>query len=188
MHTELHMVWGLSKHLAFGYLLYSLAQHVRGRSPTGMTTGVLALGIVFPDLIDKPLTFLGILEYGRGPAHSLLIAGPIIVIVHLFSNRWNHPEFGTAFAVGYISHIPVDMYGPLLTGHHSIDTAFLFWPVVIEYPLGILPPYLPISRYLLFSVIIAGAFCLWVYDMIPVLFDLPSIPDLESDILGLKGP
>lgn len=184
MHTIFHIIWGMSKHVAFGYLVYSLVQHKRGRSPTGRTTSMLLFGIAFPDLIDKTLTLAGAVGYGRSFAHSLITASAIIVVTTLLARRWNRADSGTAFAVGYLLHIPVDMYGPLLTGKYSMDTAFLFWPVVVEHPLGVMTPELPVSRNAIFSVVIASAFCLWLYDRMPVVSDIARF---SYSRLGARG-
>lgn len=172
MHTLAHVVWGVAKHVAFGYLVYSVVRHRRGKSPTGKTTAVVVFGVLFPDVVDKPLAYVGVVEYGRSVAHSLLTATVILVVVVRLARRWNRAELGTAFGIGYLSHVPVDMYGPILLGNQSIDTAFLFWPVVVEYPVGIGTPGFFVAKETTFTVIIVAAFCLWLYDRMPVVSDI----------------
>lgn len=167
MHSLVHMVWGVFKHVATGYLIYSVVEHRRDRSPTGRTASILVLGVVFPDLVDKSLTYAGVLTYGRGFAHSLFTATGIICLVVFLTRRVNRSRLGFAFGLGYVSHLPVDMYGTLLTGSQPMDTAFLLWPVVVEYSLGIATPELPIARNTVFAIIGLGAICLWVYDGLP---------------------
>lgn len=169
MHTVSHVVWGVSKHLAFGYLVYSVVRHRRGRSPTGWTTVALLVGIAFPDLVDKSLAAASVVGYGRSFAHSLLTATAVLAAVTRLAHRWESEELGAAFAVGYLSHLPVDMYGPLLTGYQSMDTAFLFWPVVVEYSLGVPTPELPVGRDAVFTAVIASALSLWLSDRLPPL-------------------
>ncbi len=166
------MAWGVSKHLAFGYLLYSIIHHWRGSSPDWNTVSVLLFATICPDLIDKPLVFSGFLNYGRGFAHSLLVALPIILFALFLTRRLNRGELGTAFAIGYLSHVPVDLYGPLLTGRTTMDTAFLFWPVLVEHSLGIQTPEFWLSRSVLFLIILFSAFVLWLYDGMPIVADI----------------
>lgn len=169
MHTAFHVVWGVSKHIAFAYLVYSLTRHLRGESPTGLNTGLLLFGVTFPDTVDKLLVAGGTLSYGRAFAHSLLTMAFLIGCLALVARTWGGTERAKAFSMGYLLHVPVDMYGPLLTGKYSMDTAFLFWPVVVEYPLGIATPELPVARRTLFGVVIGSALLLWLYDFAPSL-------------------
>lgn len=171
MHSLVHVVWGVFKHVATGYLIYSVVEHGRGRSPTGTTASVLVVGVLFPDFVDKSLTYAGVLEYGRGFAHSLFTATAIICLVGFLTRRRDRARLGLAFGLGYVSHLPVDMYGTLLTGSQPMDTAFLLWPVVVEYSLGIPTPELPVSRTTVFTLVGISAICLWVYD------GLPGVPD-----------
>lgn len=169
MHSLLHVIWGASKHVAFGYLIYSIIEHRQGRPLTDRRVVVLLFGVLFPDLVDKSLVVVGLLSYGRGFAHSLITASVLITVVYLITRRKGRPDLGRAFGLGYLLHIPIDLYGPLLTGHHPIDTAFLFWPVVTEYSLGVMPPDMPVSRNVIFGVIMIAAVGLWVYDGAPVV-------------------
>jgi len=168
MHTIVHVAWGVSKHVAFGYLVYSILRHGRGLSPTDEATAVLLVGTVFPDLVDKLLVVAGVVGYGRSFAHSLLTAAGILLLADVLARRADRRDLHTAFGVGYLSHVAVDMYGPLLTGSQAMDTAFLFWPLVVEYPLGVPTPELPVSRFLVFSAVTASAVGLWLYDGLPL--------------------
>ncbi|RLM56889.1 metal-dependent hydrolase, partial [Halorubrum sp. Atlit-26R] len=59
-------------HLAFAYLWYALyAASSTHRLPARLALLPLAVGSQFPDLIDKPLAYIGVLTYGRSLAHSL---------------------------------------------------------------------------------------------------------------------
>lgn len=172
MHSLGHMLWGVTKHVAFGYLIYSLVQHYQGRAPTGQTTSVVLLGAIFPDVVDKPFVVLGVLEYGRAAAHSLLTATVIIAGVRWLTVRLDAARLSVAFGIGYLSHLAVDLYGPLLTGTTTIDTAFLLWPVLVEHPLGVPTPSLPFGKSEFFTVVIVGAACQWLYDRAPVAGDV----------------
>lgn len=169
MHTTFHMLWGAGKHVAFAYLVYSLLGHSRGKSPRGTEVAVLFFGVMFPDIVDKLLVWLGVLDYGRSFAHSLITASVIIGIVRLLAQEVDELELGNTFGLGYLLHLPVDLYGPLLTGHNPVDTAFLFWPLLIEHPLGVMPPPIPVARNTVFTVVLIVAFLLWVYDGLPLL-------------------
>jgi len=182
MHTIPHIVWGVSKHLAFGYLVYSVLQHARGRVPTGRTVPLLLAGTMFPDVADRLLMFAGIVTYGRTATHSLISAAVISVSIVLIARRLDRADMGNAFVVGYLSHIPVDMYGTLLTGSQPMDTAFLFWPVVVEYSLGVPTPELPVSREVVFTVVMTSAVYLWLYDGMPIVSD--GVRFLESRFEG----
>lgn len=184
MHTPGHMVWGVLKHLAFGYLVYSIVQHGLGRSPTGRTVSVLLVGTVFPDVIDRSLKFAGLVGYGRTVTHSLISASLIIVAIVLLARRLDRTDLGDAFVLGYLSHIPVDMYGTLLTGSQSMDTAFLFWPVLVEYSLGVPTPELPVSRATVFTGVVVSAFCLWLYDGMPIASDIARFSASRFDTRG----
>lgn len=172
MIDSIDLVWGVGKHLAFGYLVYSLIKRRRGETPNGAETVVLYFGVMFPDIVDKSLVFLGILRYGRSFAHSLFTTAIVVGFTLLLSHRWDRFELGRAFGLGYVLHLPVDLYGPMLTGHHPIDTAFLFWPIAVDRPLGVMPPALPVAKRTVFSIVMIGAVVLWVADELPIVSDV----------------
>lgn len=167
MHSISHVLWGFSKHAAFAYVVFSLVQHGRGRSPTGRAVAAVLVGAALPDLVDKSLVAVGLVGYGRSFAHSLVVTAAFVVLVVSLSRRWSHTELGDALCIGYVSHAPVDLYGPLLTGK-SMDTAFLFWPFIVEYPVVTPPPTVGVSRSVLFTAVVLSALTLWVYDGMPV--------------------
>lgn len=119
------------EHLALGYLWYSAYTHARfGRSPDGGATLALAFGTQFPDLVDKPLAWtLTLLPSGRSLAHSLLFALPLIGIVLLVAHRSGKLQYGGAFAVGYLSHLPGDVLYPLAFGDGP-SLNLLLWPLL----------------------------------------------------------
>ena len=117
------------EHLAFGYLCYSLLTHLRGRIPTGRAALAVALGTQFPDLVDKPLSWtLDVLPAGVF-AHSLFVALPLSVLVLVVAHRFSRTEHGVAFVVGYLSHLPADVFPSLVFGEEA-RWWFLFWPAV----------------------------------------------------------
>lgn len=167
------IAWAVGKHLAFGYVVYSLLERSQGRVPD-LETAALLFGVVVPDLVDKPLVFLGVLSYGRSFAHSLFTASILVATVYLVTHRLDRGDLGRAFGLGYVLHLPVDLYGPMLTGHHPIDTAFLFWPIAVDRSLGVMPPALPVAKRTVFSIVMIGAVALWIADGLPIVSDVAN--------------
>lgn len=117
------------EHLAVGYLCYSLLVHLRGRTPDGRAVLALAFGTQFPDLVDKPLSWaLDVLPAGV-LTHSLFVALPLSVLVLMVARRRSRTELGLAFVVGYLSHLPGDVFPSLVFGDR-LRAWFLFWPAV----------------------------------------------------------
>lgn len=117
-------------HAAFGYVWYSLA--VRGtlrRAPTDVPAVLAVVATQLPDLIDKPLAWsLGITSTGYGPAHSLFVGVPVVVLTAAWLWRTVRPEMGIALAFGYVSHLA----GDLIFQYHSdgrLVAAVVLWPV-----------------------------------------------------------
>jgi membrane-bound metal-dependent hydrolase YbcI (DUF457 family) len=118
------------EHLAFGYVLYSGAVRLGGRSvPGDAEILLLVLATQLPDLIDKPLSWgLNVLPSGLSLAHSLLFALPLVVLV-LGTARWRgRISVGLAFAAGYGTHLAGDALYPYLVGRPLLPT-FLLWPL-----------------------------------------------------------
>jgi hypothetical protein len=143
-------------HLTFAYLWYVLYAVVgTHRLPARLALIPLALGSQFPDLIDKPLAYLGVLRYGRSLAHSLFTFTICLFCVWWLSarlrGRWtatSQPErlrsvTPTAFAVGYASHLLGDTYQFLLAGDFWA-ARFLVYPLfpVPESPADDIPPWI----------------------------------------------
>ncbi len=139
-------------HGAVAYLLYVAYVGVRGvlsetvrtrRLPATWAFVPLAIGSQFPDLVDKPLAYWGLLVSGRSLAHSvfsLVILGVAVgILVRDDSNsivsrlpsrlRTTVP---TAFAIGYGGHLLGDAYQGLFAGE-LFSVRFLVYPV---YPLS----------------------------------------------------
>lgn len=97
--------------------------------PTDAVAVAVVLGALFPDLVDKPLAWVvGVLPGGRSLAHSLLVAVPVVLLVGLASRRERATAVGVAFAVGYLSHLPLDVLASGVLGD-GFDLGFLLWPL-----------------------------------------------------------
>ncbi|MFB6296977.1 MAG: metal-dependent hydrolase [Salinirussus sp.] len=129
-------------HAALAYLVYVAVAPVAGwRLPARSALPALALGSQLPDLIDKPLAFVGVLDSGRSLGHSVFAAGILVAVaVWLGRRALSHGGIGTwrrrlatagpgAFAVGYASHLAGDAWLPLVTGAVS-ELRFLVWPLL----------------------------------------------------------
>ena len=128
-------------HLAFAYLWYALyAASSTHRLPARLALLPLAFGSQFPDLIDKPLAYIGVLTYGRSLAHSLftfaLCSLAVWWLVTRLRGRWSTETLverlrivtPAAFAIGYASHLLGDTYRFLLAGD-LWDARFLLYPL-----------------------------------------------------------
>ncbi|WP_135807133.1 metal-dependent hydrolase [Halorussus marinus] len=174
------------EHLAVGYLAYSLSCHLRGDgAPGGWPAVALAVGTQFPDLLDKPLSWsLGVVASGQSVAHSVLLAVPVSALAIGAATGVGRRRVGEGFAVGYLSHLPSDVFYPLVRGARPNVDAVL-WPLASapagEANAGLLAtarrlfdryagellageptPYLAVELGLL-----VGVVALWVYDGMP---------------------
>lgn len=126
------------EHLAVGYLAYSSAVRLRtGRPPRDpVAVVVLAFATQFPDLVDKPLAWtLGVLPSGTSLAHSVVFAVPLVMVVLILARRYGRPAIGTAFAIGYLLHMPSDaLYAAVALGA-QIDPGSFAWPLVPASPM-----------------------------------------------------
>lgn len=124
------------EHLALGYLLASL--YLRGihrRTPRTVEVLAVAFGTQFPDLVDKPLAWtIGALPSGTSLAHSVFVALPLVTFVWLVASSVDRGPVATAFGLGYLSHLPGDVfYGTLLYGRDPAYAAVL-WPITPTTP------------------------------------------------------
>jgi len=95
----------------------------------------------FPDLIDKPLAYFGVLTYGRSLAHSLfaftLCTLTLWWLTRYLNGSWTAETVlerlrivtPVAFAIGYLSHLVGDIYRFLLAGD-LWSARFLLYPLV----------------------------------------------------------
>lgn len=172
------------EHAVVGYLAFSVGVHlVRRRPPTGPEALVVAFAAVAPDLVDKPLAWeFGVFPSGHGIAHSVFFAVPLVALVLAAAAR-RRPGVGTAFAVGYLSHLAADVL-QMYIRDRSLPIEWLLWPVRTvrtDYPggftdtlAGYLRSYLaeltadePSTYVLVVVGLTAFAVVLWVYDGLP---------------------
>lgn len=129
-------------HLAFAYLWYAIYLAVGPhRLPVRLALVPLVTGSQFPDLVDKPLAYLGVIRYGRSLAHSVFAFAICSLAVWWIANRcrgrWTAetvPErlrlvTPAAFAIGYVSHLLGDTYQFFLAGDLRA-ARFLMYPLV----------------------------------------------------------
>ena len=180
------------EHVLFAYVFYSVSVHLGSRSPpTDLAAAALALGALFPDLVDKPLAWqFGVVETGWGPAHSVFVAAPVAVLVYALAGWRGDRRVGLAFCVGYLLHLPGDVLPA------SLSRGFLYlppvlWPVgdpattdhgsllagvyglLTEYAVGLLAlEVTPVVALQVGSVVAGGL--LWLYDGLPGLWLLPA--------------
>ena len=121
------------EHLAVGYLGYSVFARLSGHPVTDRSVTAVMIGTQFPDLIDKPLWWAGLLPTGRCLTHSLLIVVPLSLLILQFGSRYDRRQLSTAFVLGYILHLPGDAL-PLLLEGYAHEVGFLLWPVTTVTP------------------------------------------------------
>jgi hypothetical protein len=125
------------EHLAFGYLLYSLAiRATTGDPPRGASVIVLAVATQVPDLVDKPLAWsLDVFAVGYAVGHSVFVVGPLLVVAAILAWRRGAraSRFVGASAVGHLSHLIGDLVYPLVLGD-GLLVERLLWPVATFEP------------------------------------------------------
>jgi Predicted membrane-bound metal-dependent hydrolase (DUF457). len=98
----------------------------RRRLPSKMMLSVVCFGSVFPDLVDKPVSYANLTPWGRVFMHSLPFAIPVIALVLGYALMTNRLHLGAGFSVGYLLHLPGDWHKRLLSGEIPPD---LLWPL-----------------------------------------------------------
>ncbi|SFC11180.1 LexA-binding, inner membrane-associated putative hydrolase [Halobiforma haloterrestris] len=122
-------------HLAVGYVCYAIYTRRRcDASPRDGPAIAAILGAALPDLLDKPIWLVGIVDVGRTIGHSLLFALPLLVALGLYARSSDREVLAVAFAVGYLSHVATDVPWHVLSGDVH-ELGFLLWPITP------MPPY-----------------------------------------------
>jgi hypothetical protein len=104
-----------------------------------LPTAWLVVGAAVPDLLDKPLALVGVVDLYHSVGHSvvlLLIAAPLALSSRL----------GLATAVGWGSHIALDALKAVVNGRPA-DLLSLAWPVTTQPDPLALPPLAFFSHY-----------------------------------------
>lgn len=128
------------EHAALGYLLVSAATHVIWSNPPSDTTALMAVfGSQFPDLVDKPLGWVfEIFPSGVSVAHSVFIAVGFCFLVWTLQVVLDRRKEALAFCLGYLSHIPADVFYPVLSGGEA-NWSVALWPVMLKNARGETP-------------------------------------------------
>lgn len=116
-------------HVAFGYVWYSLATRLSlRRAPSDVPAVLAGTAALLPDLVDKPLAWtFGVTGSGYGPAHSLFVGVPLVLLASgLAWRRWR-AEVGLALTAGYLSHLAGDILFQLFDDGRIV-TAVVSWP------------------------------------------------------------
>jgi hypothetical protein len=161
----------------------------RRRSPDGSEAVLVAFAALLPDLVDKPLAWgLGVVTTGYGPAHSVLVAVPIVATLATWRSASGHPWQAIAFATGYLLHLPGDVLYAYVTNGVFVP-AVVLWPVATTAPVGFRAGFLQqtlallgqfradifagdVTTYMWLQLGLMGlAVLLWVYDGAPPLRD-----------------
>ncbi|WP_144905886.1 metal-dependent hydrolase [Halobellus captivus] len=157
-------------HFALGYLAVALVRRIRDRPlPDGWLLGAVFVGSQLPDLIDKPLTYYGVLESGRSFGHSLLVMGPVLIALLVVARRRGYGEASVALVVASLAHFVGDTYRIVLAGEWNA-LRFLLWPVFppIDYPSDGIPPWIRVfnslgdPRFLFQYALAVLAFGIWL--------------------------
>lgn len=119
------------EHAAVAYICYSLAIRLtRGDPPVAGPVLAVLVGSQLPDLVDKPLAWgVQLLPAGRSLAHSLVVALPFCTLAVLVAHQRHRTDAGLAFVIGYLSHLPGDVFYPVLLGEPP-EFGFLLYPIV----------------------------------------------------------
>ena len=130
-------------HLVAGYLL--------GRW-MGLPLPWVIAGAALPDLVDKPLAMLGVVELYHTVGHSI-VAAVALGVLALRGRRW------LALWIGVLSHLFLDAFQMVVNGRPE-DVRFLLWPVVHHVPAVQLPP-LEFARYYVGTPAFFAELALW---------------------------
>jgi len=120
------------EHAIFAYVIYSLFCHTYYRTAPGeYETAVVLLASVFPDVIDKTLSWqFDVFHSGYALAHSIFIAVPLAIVTGLVARRYGRTKLGLAFGIGYPLHLVGDVL-PIYLSSGEWTISHLLWPVVV---------------------------------------------------------
>lgn len=92
----------------------------------------LVVGAAVPDLLDKPLATLGVVDLFHSVGHSALLL-PVAVLVA------TRGRAGVGASVGWVSHLLLDALHVVVNGRPA-DALFLAWPLAVPPDPLALPP------------------------------------------------
>lgn len=178
-------------HAAVGYVVFSLFIHgVYRDSPTAKGAIIAVFASALPDLIDKPLAWqFGVFEGGRALGHSIFFAFPLSLAILALAYTRGEPKSGWAFAIGYLLHLPADVFQTYMTDDELSFDAVL-WPFTVgggpgeSFSAGIVDILVKYVVYmseglasgdpfvLMLLGLAASTVLLWIYDGMPVAREL----------------
>ncbi len=107
-----------------------------------LSTAWLLAGAALPDVVDKSLATLGVVDLFHTVGHSALLV--VVAVPVAYAGRR-----GLAAAVGWGSHLALDAFHIVLNGRPT-DALFLVWPLAVPPTPLALPP-VAFVRYYLWS-------------------------------------
>jgi hypothetical protein len=113
------------------FLTHLVAASLLGRW-SRLSVPWLVAGAALPDVVDKPLAMLGVVDLYHTVGHTALLA-PLFVVLALAAPA------GRALAVGWVSHLFLDAFHIVLNGRAG-DALFLGWPLVVPPDPLAIPP------------------------------------------------
>ncbi|QRV15175.1 metal-dependent hydrolase [Haloterrigena salifodinae] len=120
------------EHAIVAYLAYSTFCHAIYRdSPSGLEAIAVVFASVFPDLVDKLLAWeFGVFDAGYALGHSVFAAVPISIGIGLAARSIDRSRVGIAFALGYLLHLPADVFDSYVR-EGIFQPELMLWPVVV---------------------------------------------------------
>jgi len=100
----------------------------------------LVVGTAVPDVVDKPLGMVGVVDLYHTVGHSGLLV--VLAVPLALSSRG-----GLAVTVGWALHLLLDVFHVVLNGRPA-DAVFLAWPVLLPTDPLALPPGAFLGHYL----------------------------------------
>lgn len=87
-------------------------------------------GAAVPDLADKPLASLGVVDLFHSVGHTALLAVVVVpVVAHCRGSAGRRCRIVVAGAAGWASHLLLDAFHVVINGRPG-DALFLAWPLV----------------------------------------------------------
>lgn len=113
------------------FATHLVAAALLGRA-TRLSPRWLICGAALPDLVDKPLATLGLVDLFHSVGHSALLL-PVALLI-----AWTGAR-GRAVAVGWGSHLMLDALHIVVNGRPN-DALFLVWPLAVPSDPLAIPP------------------------------------------------